>query len=153
MESVSLKMQTHLRIRLADRHEIEWINKCYDEVDFVHSDFDKEVIVIAENDLAKTGIGRLIKLGLRDFELGGMYVFEPFRGQGIAGKIIEALIRHVPHQGRVFCIAFLHLQAFYERYGFQLCSDYRSVPEVILKKLSWCKGKYLSSTVLLVLKK
>ena len=36
-----------IEVRAARESEIDWVNKCYDEVEFVHSTFDKEVIAIA----------------------------------------------------------------------------------------------------------
>ncbi len=68
-----------IRIRTANRSEIEWINKCYDEVEFVHSIFDKEVIAIAEFNNQNAGIGRLVRINSDNLELGGMYVFDAFR--------------------------------------------------------------------------
>lgn len=35
-------------MRIAARSEIEWVNHCYDQVEFVHFNFDNEVIGIAE---------------------------------------------------------------------------------------------------------
>lgn len=147
------KKDKNLEVRAAKIAEIEWINQRYDEAEFVHSVFEKEVIAIAEVDGQKAGVGRLVSVNKGNLELGGMYVFESFRGKGIAGKIIEFLLRHVDSQSTVYCIPFQHLVPFYERYGFRLCSDYTNVPEEVLKKFQWCQERYANPTSLLVLHK
>lgn len=60
-----------LTVRAAKDTEIQWINKCYDEVDFVHSNFDKEIIAIGKIEGSKAGIGRLVRIDSDHFELGG----------------------------------------------------------------------------------
>ncbi len=40
------KQEKALRVRTAKDTEIQGINKCYDEVDFILSNFDKEIIAI-----------------------------------------------------------------------------------------------------------
>lgn len=76
------KKDKNLEVRAAKVAEIEWINQCYDEVEFVHSIFEKEIIAIAEIDDQKAGVGRLVNVKQGNLELGGMYVFESFRGKG-----------------------------------------------------------------------
>ena len=70
-----------IEVRAAKKSEMEWINTKYDEVEFVHSIFDKEVIAVAEANGQKAGIGRLVTIDENNFELGGIYVFEEFRGR------------------------------------------------------------------------
>ena len=148
-----LRMIAPPQIRAAKDFEIEWVNQRYDEVEFVHSVFEKEIIAIAEIGAQKAGLGRLVAVNKDSFELGGMYVLESFRGKGIAGEIVKFLLNHVKPDCTVYCIPFRHLVPFYERYGFSLCSDYANVPEKILKKFQWCEGKYANPTSLLVLRK
>ncbi len=38
----------NIQIRKALKIEIEWINEKYDEVQFIHSNFENEIIAIAE---------------------------------------------------------------------------------------------------------
>lgn len=140
-----------MEIRAAKPFEIDWINQRYDEVEFVHSVFDRETIAIAEVGAQKAGLGRLVSVGKNTFELGGMYVFDAFRGCGIAGDIVEFLLRYAGPQSTVYCIPFQHLVPFYERYGFRLCSDFTQVPDEILRKLNWCGERYAKPTALLVL--
>lgn len=139
-----------LQIRRADRSEIKWINDCYDEVEFMHSCYDKEVIAIAEVHCQKAGLGRLVTVVEDNFELGGIYVFEAFRGQGIARKIVEFLLAHTHASKKTYCIPFEHLVGFYEQCGFELCANLEQVPKEVLEKYFWCKEKYSQPTALLV---
>ena len=52
-------------IRQAVKSELAWINERYDEVEFVHSCFDREVIAIAEIGSQKAGLGRIVMLSTR----------------------------------------------------------------------------------------
>lgn len=140
-----------LQLRPADKSEIEWINSCYDQVEFIHSDFDNEVIAIAEFGGQKAGLGRLVKIDETHVELGGMYVFEFFRGKGIAKELVKFLLTHVKSSQVVYCIPFEHLLPFYKQCGFTNCSDLKSIPEKILDKYRWCQEKYTHPTALLVL--
>lgn len=72
-------MKKFLTVRIVKKAEMEWINKCYNEVEFVHSNFDKEIIAVAELDGHRAGIGRLVTIDSNYLELGGMYVFESYR--------------------------------------------------------------------------
>ena len=96
------KNEKTLVVRDAKITEIEWINQRYDEVEFVHSVFENEVIAIAEIEGQKAGLGRLVNKGY--LELGGIYVFDSFRGKGIAGEIVEFLLGYVDSQRTIYCI-------------------------------------------------
>lgn len=141
-------MQT---VRVAKVTEMEWINKCYDEVDFIHSDFNKEMIAISETEGSKAGIGRLVGIDLDHFELGGIYVFESFRRHGVASAIVQFLLKSAPSNKTIYCIPFEHLVPFYKRFGFNLCMNHDLVPKELLDKYLWCKEKYSQPTALLVL--
>lgn len=145
-------MKIMLKVRAAKNTEIEWINKCYDEVEFVHTVFDKEIIAIAELDGHKAGIGRLVTVDSNHLELGGMYVFESFRNKGIARAIVDFLLKHNSTAKTVYCIPFEHLASFYKGFGFSPCLDFEQVPKKLLEKYLWCKEKYSHPTSLLVLK-
>jgi GNAT superfamily N-acetyltransferase len=140
-------------IRLAERSEIEWINKCYDDVEFVHSNFDKEIIAIAEVNGEKAGLGRLVTIDGENLELGGMYVFEAFRRLGIARKIVDFLLRYASASQSTYCIPFEHLITFYKQSGFVPCTNFEQVPKELFEKYLWCKEKYPQPTSLLVLEK
>jgi fosfomycin resistance protein FosX len=140
-----------ITVRTAEKSEIEWINRCYDQVEFMHSDFDNEIIAIAEFDGQKAGVGRLVKVDEKHFELGGMYVFEAFRGKGAAKELVKFLLTFVKPLQRVYCIPFEHLLPFYKECGFKNCPNYELIPQKILDKHLWCQEKYTHPTPLLVL--
>lgn len=139
-----------LQIRRAYESEIGWVNDCYNDVEFMHSSFDTEIIAIAEFSGQKAGLGRLVSLDPSNFELGGMYVFEYFRGQGIARKIVEFLLKFSLAHQNIYCIPFEHLVPFYCEFGFVQCINEEQVPHEISKKYLWCKEKYPNPTALLV---
>ena len=145
-------MKNILTVRTAKNTEIEWINKCYDEIEFVHSKFDNEIIAIAEMGSEKAGIGRLVTIDADHFELGGMYVFESFRSCGVARAIVDFLLNKAPQHSTVYCIPFEHLVYFYKRFGFASCKNPDPVPKELLDKYLWCKEKYPQPTSLLILK-
>ena len=128
---------------------MEWVNKCYDEVEFVHSNFDKEIIAIAELDGYRAGIGRLVTIDSNHLELGGMYVFESYRNQGVAGAIVDFLLKRNSMGSIVYCIPFEHLVAFYKGFGFISCPDLQKVPKELLDKYLRCKEKYSHPTSIL----
>lgn len=134
-----------LQLRRALREDIDWINRRYDEVDFVHSRFDNEVIAVAECEGSKAGLGRLVTLSGNCLELGGIYVFNEFRGKGIARSIIDFLLSHRDGQ-TVYCIPFAHLTPFYEQFGFSPCQH---IPQALWDKLTWCQERYEHPTALL----
>lgn len=143
--------QNILKIRAAEKQEMVWVNGCYDQVEFIHSHFDSEVISIAEFNGEKAGLGRLVEVDEKNLELGGMYVFEPFRGKGIAKEIVTFLLTYVKPSQVVYCIPFEHLLHFYKQCGFANCFNLESVPSKILEKYRWCQEKYAHPTALLAL--
>lgn len=139
-------------VRKACRSELAFVNKCYDQVEFIHSSFDKEIIAIAEMRGQNAGLGRLVTIDSENLELGGIYVFDDFRGHGIARGIVDFLLNQRPKSKKVYCIPFEHLKPFYESFGFITCQTYEKVPKELLHKYQWCSEKYKTSTSLLVLK-
>ena len=89
----------------------------------MHSDFDHEIIAIAEFNGQRAGLGHLVKVDEEHFELGGMYVFEAFRGKGAAKELVKFLLTNVKPAQRVYCISFEHLLPFYKQ-----CGDCRNRP-------------------------
>jgi len=139
-----------IQVRAAAPPDMEWINLRYKEVDFVPSHFEKEVIAVAEYEGQRAGLGRLVTLGEHHAELGGMYVFEPYRGKGIAKEIVQFLLSQGPRFKMVYCIPFEHLTPFYKQYGFDTCSNLPAVPREIVAKYQWCKQHYPQPTTLLL---
>lgn len=126
-----------MQLRTARRDEIGWINERYAEVGFVASD-ERELVIVAELDGESAGIGRLVDVDERSCELGGMLVFERFRGRGVSRAIIDALLAHA--NGRdVYCIPFAELEALYAGAGFTRTDD---APAKVLEKFAWCQTAY-----------
>jgi N-acetylglutamate synthase-like GNAT family acetyltransferase len=138
-----------IQIRAASKTDIEWINHRYKEVDFVPSIFEKEVIAVAEFKGVRAGLGRLVTLDEQNAELGGMYVFEPYRGKGVAKEIVQFLLNQGHRFQTIYCIPFEHLAPFYQRYGFAPCPNLDAVPRELISKYQWCKQQYPQATSLL----
>ena len=125
----------HLRPARAD--ELRWINERYAEVGFVAS-HDGELVIVAELDGERAGIGRLVDVDEHSCELGGMLVFERFRGRGVSRAIIDALLAHA--NGRaVYCIPFAELETLYASAGFARTND---APAKVMEKFAWCQRAY-----------
>ncbi len=117
----------------------------------MHSQFDHEVIAIAEYQGQKAGLGRLVTLEDGNLELGGMYVLEVYRRHGIARKIVPFLLEKAHPSKTVYCIPFRHLLFFYEHFGFQPCHAPESAPPGLLKKIRWCEETYALQPVSLLI--
>src|SRR5262249_26114604 len=142
-----------LLVREANSDEVDWINERYDEVGFIHSDFSRELIAVAEFDGVRAGLGRLVPIDEGTADLGGMYVFDVFRGRGIAEEIVRFLLQHGRVYSRIFCLPFAHLSGFYSRFGFNPHLESSSIPEDIMKKHQWCNRQYPQPTLLYSLAK
>lgn len=138
------------KIRIAQRNEIDWINKKYDEVKFPHSNYDNEIIAIAEINNIKCGLGRLIKIENNVFELGGMYVFEEYRNNKIATHIIEFLLKQINQKAIIYCLPFKELTFFYKRFGFSENVNLKNVPSKVQKKYDWCNIQFKQGMNILV---
>jgi GNAT superfamily N-acetyltransferase len=137
-----------MNLRLATSHDAAWINERYASVHFLPSDLTRDLLVVAEIDTTPAGIGRLVPAGDHACELGGMLVFEEFRGRGIARAIIEELLRHA--KGRaVYCIPFAELEPIYAGAGFVRIEANDTLPAHIHEKLAWC-AKEIDRPVILM---
>jgi len=129
-----------VNLRLATPEDADWINARYAEVRFLPSDLAKEIVVIAEVDHERAGLGRLV-----DCELGGILVLERFRGQGISRAIIDELLKHAG--GRtVYCIPFAELESLYASAGFTRTDE---APPEVLEKFAWCQQTYDKDVLLM----
>lgn len=127
-----------IEIRAARPDEANWVNERYAAVRFIPSDLAREVVLIAELDGTAAGLGRLVPVDDETCELGGMFVFEGFRGRGVARALIDELVRQAA--GRtVYCIPFATLESLYAAAGFERCED---APREVLEKLAWCRRTY-----------
>lgn len=140
-----------IKIRLASIQEIDWINKKYDEIGFLHPEFGHEKIAIAEMENQKVGLGRMVSLDKKNLELAGIYVFEPFRKRGVGKKIIEFLMDFREENQNVYCIPFSKLTGFYECFGFAICKPNKQIPKAILDKCKWCEKSHQALVEVLVL--
>lgn len=136
-----------MKLRVATADDARWINERYAEVRFLPSDLSHEVIVIASIDDEPAGLGRIVDVDEHSCELGGMLVFERFRGRGVARAIIDELLRHA--RGRdVYCIPFAELEALYASAGFTRASE---APREVREKFEWCQRTYEKPVILTVI--
>lgn len=135
-------------LRTARPDEIGWINEQYAKIHFIPSDPEHDAIVIAELDGERAGFGRLVRAGEHAYELGGMFVFEHFRGRGVARAIVDELIRRAAG-AEVYCIPFADLEALYAAAGFRRIEPV-GVPEKIQEKLDWCAREKTTRPVILM---
>ncbi|HEX2122106.1 MAG TPA: GNAT family N-acetyltransferase, partial [Thermoanaerobaculia bacterium] len=134
-----------IALRLAKPEEAEWVNARYAEVRFLPSDLARETVVIAEIDGQPAGLGRLVPVDDESCELGGMLVFEPFRGRGVARAIIDELLRHANARA-VYCIPFAELEPLYAAAGFARTAN---APAAVMEKYEWCTRTYDKPVVLM----
>ena len=134
-------------IRAALPGELAWINARYGEIDFVLSTAN-DYLVVAEVDGRAAGLGRIVPLGPRVGELGGMYVFDEFRGTGLSKKIIGFLAASRDFD-MLYCLPFSNLESLYAGFGFRRLDGFKGVPEPVLKKLRWCAEFYAEPVLLM----
>jgi len=139
-----------VNLRLANTDDAHWINERYASVHFLPSNLSRAMMVVAEVDGTPAGIGRLVPAGEHACELGGMLVFEEFRGRGIARAIIEELLCHA--NGRaVYCIPFAELEPIYAGAGFVRITPDDTLPTHIREKLDWCEREIERPVILMEL--
>ncbi len=137
-------------IRKAEPEEYSWINDQYDQIGFVHSEVNKDLVLIAEINGERAGIGRLVQVSYEDAELGGMYVFEKFRGSGVSHQLIRELLTFGKDYKNIYCLPFGHLQSLYVSHGFIPVVDQSMVPHEVVKKHNWCNESYKGKITLLM---
>jgi len=137
-----------LAIRPARPDELAWVNQRYAEVDFVPST-PQDRIAIAEIDGVPAGIGRVVPVGDRAGELGGMLVFPAFRRRGVAQRIVAWLLA-LPDFDNLYCLPFAELEGLYGALGFCRIDD---APEDVITKHRWCNEHYPQPVLLMVCRK
>jgi N-acetylglutamate synthase-like GNAT family acetyltransferase len=135
-----------VKVRRALASELPWMNECYRSIDFRESG-DNDFTVIAEIDGERAGIARIVPEGTAG-ELGGMYVFDRFRGRGVAQALIAFLID--TSDGTLYCLPFERLEPLYAQFGFVRVAG-ETVPRAISEKHRWCNSHYTEPVLLLVL--
>jgi len=140
-----------MQLRRARADDAGWINARYAEVHFLPSDLTRDLVIVAEIDGVPAGIGRLVPAGEDACELGGMLVFQEFRGRGLARALIDELLQYAA--GRtVYCIPFADLEPVYAGQGFTTIERGPGLPEHIRKKLAWCAETIDRPVILMVLR-
>ena len=140
-----------IAIRQALIDEVIWINEKYNEIGFALSNFDNEHIAIAEIDGIPVGLGRIIFMENEVTELGGIYVFEHYRNQGIARHIVTYLMSKIAKNKKVYCVPFSHLEDFYCQFGFVKVVSTDEIPQEIANKYLWCQQHDCRQVSLLML--
>lgn len=131
--------------------ELTWANAQYTSINFVQS-LASDLIVVAEIDGVKAGLGRITQVDNDAGELGGIFVLPEFRGRSIATGIVEFLLQHSDYPN-LFCVPFTHLAMFYQRFGFLPvvlpAASTVAIPQKIVDKNNFCARTYETPTVLL----
>lgn len=145
------KLNMSIKLRLATDQDIEWVNRCYANVDFLPSNLAEDKVMIASVNGCDAGIGRLVPLDRDIWELGGIYTLPEFRKQGVAAMLVQGLLKEAANC-TAYCIPFAELKTFYISFGFQeYTGSYQRLPKKLSHKLSFCQTQYAKPVSLLVL--
>ncbi len=140
--------KTNFTLRRSHPDELAWINQCYAGVDFVPSG-EADVIAVAQADGQPAGLGRVVHIADGVGELGGMLVFDQFRGSGLAKQII-GFLQQQAGLPTLYCLPFAELAGLYGSMGFVPASAQDAVPEKVAAKHRWCNEHYPKPVLLLV---
>jgi RimJ/RimL family protein N-acetyltransferase len=146
-------------VRPSRPSELAEVNARYERIDFLPSAPD-DIQLVAEHGGAIVGLGRLVRISPTLLELGGIWVAEHLRGDGVARAIVQALItasRDVDANRAgpaspppdLACIPFARLALFYGSCGFATW-DPDAAPEAIRKKLAFCERTYAEPVTLML---
>lgn len=127
--------------------ELAWTNARYAEVDFVPST-EHDFGLLLSCGGTPAGIGRIVPLGDGAGELGGMLVFDAFKGRGLARELVAGLCA-LPGFDVLYCVPFAELEGLYASMGFAATQDGPGVPPAISKKYNWCLGHYPKPVILM----
>lgn len=139
---------TTFTLRRSRPDELAWINECYAGVDFVPSG-EADVIAVAQADGQSAGLGRVVPIADGVGELGGMLVFDQFRGSGLAKQII-GFLQQQAGLPTLYCLPFAELAGLYGSMGFVPATAQDAVPEKVAAKHRWCNEHYPKPVLLLV---
>jgi N-acetylglutamate synthase-like GNAT family acetyltransferase len=134
-------------IRRAYRHELDAVNARYAEVDFLASDTG-DLVALAEMDGVAAGLGRIVPVGASAGELGGMLVFDQFKGQGLARRIIAFLLEQKQFN-TLYCLPFAELESLYASMGFARTAESADLPAHVAAKYRWCNTHYPKPVLLM----
>jgi GNAT superfamily N-acetyltransferase len=157
-------MAAPLTIRDLRDDERAWADERYRAIRFATTP-PGSVALVAERAGVRVGLGRLVAYPGGVVELGGIWTDEAARGAGVARAMVSALLaraaRAVPGarpeagpeagaegaSGRVWCIPFAHLAAFYQSCGFAPVAP--PWPPPIAGKIAACIAHALPDVVVL----
>jgi N-acetylglutamate synthase-like GNAT family acetyltransferase len=140
-------MPMQITLRTASPGELAWINERYRSVDFRLSGAD-DFQAVAEVDGELAGLGRIVPTEGRVGELGGMLVFDGYRGTGLS-KAIIAFLAETKHFDFLYCLPFANLEKLYASFGFRRIDVGPGVPAKVLEKYHWCAAFYTEPVLLM----
>jgi len=138
-------MSDPIAIRALRADEQAWANERYRAIRFAATP-PGSVALVAERAGARIGLGRLVAYPGDAVELGGIWTDEAARGAGVARAMVTALIARAAG-GRLWCIPFAHLAAFYQSFGFAPVLP--PWPPPIAAKVDECVAHALPAVVVL----
>lgn len=139
-------------VRKVEETEIDWVNSKYKEANFKLSDYNNEHIVVVGINSKKAGLGRVVSIDKNNLELGGIYMFDKYRGIGVADKIVSFLCgANIDKKSVIWCLPFEKLKDFYKKVAFTINNSLP--PKEILRKLEWCNSPENYSEKVLLLSK
>ncbi|MEM1451176.1 MAG: GNAT family N-acetyltransferase [Planctomycetota bacterium] len=148
-----------VRVRELAVHEMPRTDAVYDELRFARSDPANTRMLCAESGGEMVGLGRLIDLGpraddgsddeggARVLELGGIWVAESARRQGIAGRLVAGLLDLAPPDAEVWCLPFEDLLPLYAAHGF-LVEPVDAAPAALEPRYRGCASEHERRVVL-----
>ncbi|MDH6675429.1 N-acetylglutamate synthase-like GNAT family acetyltransferase [Paenibacillus sp. LBL] len=143
-----------MSIKRVTEAELAWVNRQYEQIGFMPSKLQNEIIAIVMSQGHYAGVGRLVMLNAHEAEMGGIYILDAFRGQSLAQELVSYLVEESKRQNlkTVYCIPFEELQHFYEKFGFHAFDAPASNANPrILEKYHWCLKTYDKNVLLLKL--
>ena len=140
----------NITMKIPSPSELAWINARYREIDFVPS-APNDYVAMAEVDGKPAGLGRIVDIAGRVGELGGMVVFDEFRGSGLAKEIIALLVETLDYD-HLYCLPFSKLEPLYASFGFRRVADFAGVPAKVHEKYQWCASFYPEPVLLMELR-
>jgi GNAT superfamily N-acetyltransferase len=140
-------MTSAITIRGLEERERAWANALYQAIRFEVTPPDA-VVLVAEVEGARVGLGRLVAHTPDVVELGGIWTDEAVRGRGVARAMVNALLARSGHRDRLWCVPFAHLSAFYQSFGFAVSVP--PWPAAIAAKVAHCVADALPDVVVLV---
>ena len=141
-------MSTTFTLRRSRPDELDWVNARYAEIDFVASK-PGDVIAVAEANGQVAGLGRVVQVDEGVGELGGMLVFDAYRGSGLSKQII-GFLQQQAGLPTLYCLPFAELEGLYCSMGFAHANAADTVPSAVAAKHRWCNAFYPKPVLLLV---